>query len=75
MLLAKPYVDTTTLQTIYKALVQTYFDCCSILRENCGNSLQEKLHKFQSPATRVITGETYDIRLADILNSLSWETL
>ena len=23
---AKPYVDTSTLQTIYKALVQPYFD-------------------------------------------------
>ena len=33
------------------------------------------MQKFQSRAARVITGETYDIRSTDILNSLSWETL
>ena len=71
----KPYVDTSTLQIIYKALVQPHFDYCSTLWGNCGKSLQDKLQKLQSRAARVITGETYDIRSTYILNSLSWETL
>ena len=63
-------------QTIYKALVQSYFDYYSTLCGNCGKSLQDKLQKLQSRAVRLITGETlYDIRSTDILNSLSWETL
>ena len=71
----KPYVDTSTLQIIYKALVQPYFDYSSALWGNCRKSLQDQLQKFQSRAARVITGETYGIRSTDILNSLSWETL
>lgn len=72
---AKPYVESSTLQTIYNALVQPYFDYCSILWGNCGKSLQDKLQKFQSRAARVITGATYEIRSADVLDNLSWETL
>ena len=71
----KPYVDITTLQTIYKALVQPYFDYCSTLWGNYGKSLQDKLQKFQSRAARVITGASYDVRSTDILTTLSWETL
>ena len=63
------------IQIIYKALVQPHFDYCSTLWGNCGKSLQDKLQKFQPRASNVITGETYDIRSTDILNSLSWETL
>ena len=33
------------------------------------------LQKFQSRAPRVITGTSYDVRSADVLDSLSWETL
>ena len=73
---AKPYVDTNTLQTIYKALVQPYFNYCSTLWGNCGKLLQDtELQRFQSRAARVITGATYDVRSLDILNTLSWETL
>ena len=72
---AKPYVDINTLQTIYKALVQPYFNYCSTLWGNCGKLLQDKLQRFQSRAARVITGATYDVRSLDILNALSWETL
>ncbi len=72
---AKPYVDINTLQTIYKALVQPYFDYCSTLWGNCGKSLKDKLQKFQSRAARVITGASYDVRSTDILTTLSWETL
>ena len=42
---AKPYVDINTLQAIYKALVQPYFNYCSTLWENCGKLLQDKLYK------------------------------
>lgn len=71
----KPYVPPATLQTIYKSLVQPYFDYCSPLWDNCGKTLQEKLQKFQSRAARVITGTSYDVRSVDVLDTLGWQTL
>ena len=71
----KAYVTVDSLQTIYKALIQPYFDYCFPLWDTCGKSLQEKLQKFQSRAARVITGATYDIKSVDVLHTLSCETL
>ena len=71
----KPFVPPVTLQTIYKTLVQPYFDYCSPLWDNCGKVLQDKLQKFQNRAARIITGASYDVRSADVLDTLGWETL
>ena len=38
----KSYVPVDTLQTIYNALIQPYFDYCSSLWDNCGKLLQDK---------------------------------
>jgi hypothetical protein len=42
---------------------------------NCGESLRDKLQKFQNRAARVITGNSYKIRSIDILKKLDWKTL
>ena len=49
---AKLAVPADTLQVLYKALVQPYFDYCSPLWENCGTLLKDKLQKCQSRAAR-----------------------
>ncbi len=59
----KPFVPMHTLESIYKSLVQPYFDYCSPLWDTCGKLL------------RVLTGANYDTRSADLLNMLSWDTL
>ncbi len=51
----KSYVPPATLQTIYKTLVQPYFDYCSPLSDNCGKVLEDKLQKFQDREARIIT--------------------
>jgi hypothetical protein len=71
----KSFVPPATRQTIYKALIQPYFDYCSPLWDTCGKTLQDKLQKFQSRTTRVIIGASYDIRSADVLDALGWQTL
>ena len=71
----KLYVPVDTLRTIYKALVQPYFDYCSPSWDNCDKLLQSKLQKFQSRAARLITVASYDVRSADVLDALSRETL
>ena len=44
----KSFVPNSTLQTIYKAMIQPYFDYCSPLWGNCSAYLKEKLQRFQN---------------------------
>ena len=71
----KHFVPVDTLDTDYKSLVQPYFEYCSPLWDNCGKLLKDKLQRSQSRAARVLTGANYDIRSADIIQTLSWDTL
>ena len=64
-----------SLETVYKGLVQPYFEYCSLLLDTCGKLLKDKLLLFQSRAARVLRGVSYDIRSADLIDSLSWQTL
>ena len=64
------------METVYKGLVQPYFEYCSLLLDTYGKLLQDRLQRFQSRAARVLTGVSYDIRSADVISdSLSWQTL
>ena len=62
-----PFVPVNPLEKVYESLVQPYFEYCSPLWDNCGKLLKDKLQRFQSRATRVLTGASYDIRSADII--------
>ena len=57
-----------------KTLVYSYFDYCSPLWDNCGKVLENKLQKFQYCVARIITGTSYDVRSADVFDTLGWET-
>ena len=41
----------------------------------CGKLLKDKLQRFQFRAARVLSGASYDIRSADTIQTLSWDTL
>ena len=69
---AKPFDPANTLQTIYKAMVQPYFDYCSPLWDNCGKLLKDKLQKVQSRAARVITRASYNIRFLTSSRGKHW---
>ena len=71
----KPFVPNSTLQTTYKAMIQTYFDYGLPLWGNCSPYLKEKLQRFHNRAGRIISGANYEINSADILESLAWKTL
>ena len=71
----KPFVSVDTLEKVYESLVQPYFEYCSPLWDNCGKLLKDKLQRFQCRAARVLTDANYDIRSADIIQTLSWDTL
>ena len=68
----KPFVPADTLEKVIRA---PYFEYCSSLWDNCGKLLKDKLQRFQSRAARVLTGADYDIRSADIIQTLSYTHL
>ena len=73
----KPFVPQGSLVTLYKSLIQPYFDYCAPLWDTCDKALKDKLQILQNRAARVITGVTYDdrIRSNDLLQLLGWNTL
>ena len=71
----KPFVPLCTLVTLYRSLIEPYFDYCSPLWDTCGKQLKDKLPQIQNCAGRVITGSSYDVRSVDVLNNLNWKTL
>ena len=72
----KPFVALCTLVTLYRSLIEPYFDYCSPLWDTYGKQLKDKLQKIQNlRAGRVIIGSSYDVRSVDVLNNLNWKTL
>ena len=71
----KPFVPLCTLVTLYRSLIEPYFDYWSPLWDTCGKQLKDKLPKLQNRAGRVFTGSSYYVRSADVLNNLKWQTL
>ena len=64
-----------TFESIYKSIVQPYFDYCSPFWDTCERLLKDKLQIFQTRATRVLSGANYDTHSVDLLNMLSWNKL
>ncbi|XP_068743078.1 uncharacterized protein [Montipora capricornis] len=56
----RPFVPQTTLQSIYNALIQPYFDYCSEVRGHCGATWANKLQILQNRAARILTFSSYD---------------
>ena len=56
----RPLVAPDILHYIYNALVQPHFEYCSIVWENCGKTLFDKLQKLQNRAARSLTSSSYD---------------
>ena len=57
---------------MYNALVLPHMTYCSTIWNDGSNSILNKLSKLQRRAARVITGQSYDVRSAQILESLNW---
>ena len=69
------FVPVATLETVYKGLVQPYFEYCSPLWDARGKLLKDKLQRVQSRAARVLKGASHDTRSADLIDFVSWQTL
>ena len=67
---AKHYISQQSLVTLYKSLVQPYFDYCSLVWGNCNQTCKDKLQKLNNRAAGVITGDPYEVRSSEILLKL-----
>ena len=71
----RDFVPLSTLDTMYKALIQPTFDYCDLVWSNLNKGQAERLQKLQNRAARIITYQGYDVRSADILQQLNWNKL
>ena len=58
---------------MFKSIVLSYFDYCSIVWGSCGEGMRNRLQTLQSRAARVVTSSSYDRRSAEILDELGWD--
>ncbi len=69
---AKSFVPLHILIKMYNALVSPHLTYCSTIWNDGSNTILNKLSKLQRRAARVITGQSYDVRSTQILESLNW---
>ena len=71
----RPFVNRTTLESVFNALVQPYFNYCSEVWGHCNKSLSNKLQKLQNRAARILTFSSYDTSADPLLEQLNWKRL
>ena len=65
----------TTLESVFNALVQPYFNYCSEVWGYCNKSLSNKLQKLQNRAARIQTFSSYDTSADPLFEQLNWKRL
>ena len=57
---------------MYNAQVLPHMTYCSTIWNDRSNTILKKLSKLQRRAARVITGQSYEVRSIQIIESLNW---
>ena len=73
--LAKSFLPLTTLQTLYKSIVEPYFRFCCPVWRSCGGTALDKLQRLQNRAARIVTDSSYKTSAFPILDKLGWLTV
>ena len=71
----RPFINRTTLESVFNALVQPYFNYCSEVWGHCNKSLSNRLQKLQNRAARILTFSSYDTSADPIFEQLNWKRL
>ena len=71
----RPFVHQTTLESVFDALVQPYFNYCSEDRGHCNKSLSNKLQKLQNRGARILTFSSYETSADPLFEQLNWKRL
>ena len=62
-------VDHNTLITVFKSIVQPYFDYCAQVWGSLGKTLSNTHQRLQNRAVRIISRQGYNVRSDEILIS------
>ena len=71
----RPFVNRTTLESVFNVLVQPYFNYCSEVWGHCNKGLWNKLQKLQNRAARILTFSSYDTSADPLFVQLNWRRL
>ena len=72
---AKNFLPLTTLQTMYKCIVEPYFRFCCPVFGSCGVTTVGKLQTLQHRAARIVTDSSYKTSASPIIKKLEWLTV
>ena len=72
---AKRYVPISTLNNMYKAIVQPHFNYCCSVWGPCGTTRQKELQKLQNRAARIVTNSALDSSAAHLIHELGWPSI
>ena len=64
--------------TVYKSIIEPYFNYCSPVWDSIGDTLSKKLQRLQNRAAGIVTGlscHPKSVRSKQILNQLGWSSL
>ena len=65
----------TALHDVYYGLVESPFDYCSTVLDNCSKTLHDKWQRLQNRAAHILTNSNYDADASILLNDLGWQNL
>ena len=72
---AKIFLPLTTLQTMYKSIVQPYFRFCCPVWGSCGVTALSKRQTLQNCAARLMTDSSYKTSASPFIEKLGWLTV
>ena len=71
----KKRLDRLSLQTIYFSFMRPILEYGDVIWDNLSQGLKDHLDKVQNEATRIVTGCTKHVAIADLIQESGWETL
>ena len=71
----KRYFPLTTVQSMYKSIIESHFRFCCLVWGVCSATALNKLEKLQNRAARIATSSPYDAPSQPLLEKLGWQTI
>ena len=71
----RSFVNKTTLESVYNALVSSHLTYCNEVWGNCGKTLKNSLQKIQNRGARIINNSPWYSSATENRNKLNWKIL
>ena len=71
----KRYVPLTTVQSMYKSIIEPHFRFCCSVWGVCSATALNKLQRLRNRAAKIATSSLYDAPSQPLLEKLGWQTI